>query len=458
MKKDFFKGLIVGIIITIGLNHSIFAEGLNKLISVYPNYINLVVNNQKVKNENFLYNGIVYVPLREFAELLDTKVDWIQETKTVNVYKTNDENINKQKSSNSNDGFDKYKIEGKSVFKGYFQNVDYSDPNVFISSGEQSKLTSEINNIAKSFNDNKDLSTIMEIYQWMSRNLRLIEGEKFGRTSHDILTSKGVTGCTDYGLAFIALTRAKEIPTVFVQTARVDWIKERQESNNGMITGHILAEVYIDVNNDGKKEWCLVDSTSGRLYLDYNKDNFSLSEGYYVFAKSLEVWDSGAKNEQENHMVMMELFKDFDLSLYNNPKYEYINLMDGRKGKTGEFMADSTVIGNSAQIIGEKEPVELFNSMFTNGFINKDMVSFSLVNKGKLTSTQRIIALYSFDMKNKIPDFVKELVPEIENSREEYVMNKVRDGRRIILVKAKTINRLMEMIENLPSDFLDSDY
>ncbi|MFA5523752.1 MAG: stalk domain-containing protein [Tissierellales bacterium] len=461
MKKH-FRGFIAGVIVTILLlNSTGFASNIKQKIDVMINSINIEVNGKKVEADNILYNNTTYVPLRKVAEMLGKEVDWDGATNTAGI---NDIPINRKeivtesKEKTSDFNTDKYKVDNKDVFKGYFHNTDYSDPNAFLNSNGQTKITKEIQNIADNFNDNKDLSTVREIYQWIVKNMRGTEGEKFGRTSHDILTSKGLTGCTDYGLAFVPLARAKGIPTVFVQTARIDWIEARQKSNSGMITGHILAEVFIDIDNDGKKEWCLVDSTSGRLYLGYDTNNFSLSEGYYVFAKSLEVWDSGAKNEQENHKVMMDLFKDFDLSLYKNPKYQYINLLTGKEEQTNEFRADSTVIGNSAQILGEKEPAELFDRKYTSGFKQKNLVSFSSSNKKNMTSTQRIIALYSNDMSDSIPDFVKELIPELNNSYEEYIMNKVRDGRRVIVIIAKDINRLLEIIEDLPDDFLDNDY
>jgi len=114
------------------------------------------------------------------------------------------------------------------VFRGYFLNVDYSYPELFLQCGPQTRITDEIAAIADQFNDNKNLSTIKEIYGWMMGNLRGVEGEKFGRTSHEIITTGGVTGCTDYGLAFVSLARAKGIPSVFIQTARIDWIEQER--------------------------------------------------------------------------------------------------------------------------------------------------------------------------------------------------------------------------------------
>lgn len=461
LQKNLVMGLVIGFLIGISFNIPAIASTITKMIEVYPNYVNLTVNGNEVETDNFLYNGVTYVPLRAVSELLSKKVDWNQETKTVMI---SDKSINEASldTNNSNMNYDEifkqYEISGKGVFKGYFHNVDYSDLNIFLQGGEQTKITADIQRITDNFNDNKDLSTVREIFQWMSQNLKGVEGEKFGRTSQDILTSKGVTGCTDYGLAFVALAREKGIPTVFIQTARIDWIKDRIESNSGRIVGHILAEVYIDSNNDGTKEWCLVDSTAGRLYLNYNKDNFSYPDGYFVFAKSLEVWDSGAENEQENWNVMMDLFKDFDLTLYKNPMYQYVDLLSGQIRNSGEFKGTSAVIGSSAQVLGEKEPVEYFASKYTSGFNSLGLTGFSNAQQQSVMSTQRVIALYTSNGTDNVPQYILELIPEINNGKVEFIMNTFRDGRRIILIKAADKNRLIEIINTLPNDFLDKDY
>ena len=57
------------------------------------------------------------------------------------------------------------------VFPGYFKNVDYSKPDVFLVSGEQTQANDEIRSIAAQFSNKKDLSTVKEIFGWMKRNL-----------------------------------------------------------------------------------------------------------------------------------------------------------------------------------------------------------------------------------------------------------------------------------------------
>lgn len=206
----------------------------------------------------------------------------------------------------------------KQVFRGYFQNVDYSDPTVFLQHGEQTCLTSEILAVAQLFNNRKGISTLREIYRWMFDNLRDGDADKFGRTAHEIVRSRVVTGCTDWGLVFAALARAKGIPAVVVQSAKIRWIKKVNRAGQYArpVFGHIFVEVYIG------DQWYLVDSQNGFIWDDYDVNNFCLPYGYYVFAKSIEVWDTGVRNLEENNRVMTCLFTGFDTSRYQKPVYK----------------------------------------------------------------------------------------------------------------------------------------
>lgn len=223
-----------------------------------------------------------------------------------------------------------------SKFNGFFYNIDHSDPSVFLNNGSQTQNNNH-QNILDQFNNKKDLSTLMEIYKYISagafQNSSDNTIDKFARSVDEIMDSKVLTGCTDYGLVFASITRDKGIPTIFLQTARVDWIYERLRNISNGIVGHILIEVYID----GK--WRLIDSTAGRYYPDYDYNDFSLNDGYYVFSKSIEVLDSGIKSEQHNFEVMMETFKHFNIEAYKDPVYDYIDLRSGNSvsGKAFEF-------------------------------------------------------------------------------------------------------------------------
>jgi len=133
-----------------------------------------------------------------------------------------------------------------------------------------------------------------------------------------------LSGCNDYGLVTLTILRSLGFPTVFVQSARLDWIKEviNKNENSRRVRGHIFLEVKVE----GK--WLLFDSTAGIIYLKYDKNNFSLPKEYYVFSKSLDGWETGCINLCENNKIMLNLFKDFKLSKYQSPIYDKISLKE----------------------------------------------------------------------------------------------------------------------------------
>ena len=58
--------------------------------------------------------------------------------------------------------------ESNQVFEGYFENPDYSDPASFLAVGDQTQATEGIWETAENINDNKDFSTLQEIYSFVS--------------------------------------------------------------------------------------------------------------------------------------------------------------------------------------------------------------------------------------------------------------------------------------------------
>jgi hypothetical protein len=209
------------------------------------------------------------------------------------------------------------------IFKGYFENIDYSNPDIFLNNNEQTILNVEsINEIGKIINDRKDISTLKDIYNYIKKNFNDGQAKKFERGSLEIFESKILSGCNDYGLVFAAILRYKGIPTVFVQSAYVNWIKELNNKDDSarMVRGHIFLEVYI-----GNK-WYLLDSTLGILYDDYNSNDFSYPNGYYGFSKSLTGWEAGCINMEKNNNIMKRIFIGFDLNKYIEPNYKKIQL------------------------------------------------------------------------------------------------------------------------------------
>lgn len=75
-----------------------------------------------------------------------------------------------------------------------------------------------------------------------SEGEKLIEKEHQKRTATEIIKSKYFFGCSDIGLVFVAIARAKGIPSCYIQTVDIDsfYNQERQ------IRGHVYSDCYLD--------------------------------------------------------------------------------------------------------------------------------------------------------------------------------------------------------------------
>ncbi len=74
-KKTLLVG-ITGILVAALFANSSFGADMSELIRVYRNGVKLEVNSQSVSTDNFVYNGVTYVPIRAVAELLGKDVGW----------------------------------------------------------------------------------------------------------------------------------------------------------------------------------------------------------------------------------------------------------------------------------------------------------------------------------------------------------------------------------------------
>lgn len=82
MKKE-IKGFILGCVATSVIGGSIAIASNATNIEVYPDNVSIYANGQYVNSSNFTYNDKTYVPLRDVLELLNCRIDYDGETKTV---------------------------------------------------------------------------------------------------------------------------------------------------------------------------------------------------------------------------------------------------------------------------------------------------------------------------------------------------------------------------------------
>lgn len=164
----------------------------------------------------------------------------------------------------------------------------------YLNGGSQTKITPLIKNIVGLFKK-EGLDLILEILKWLKNNFKKInsvEGKNKifrQRTASEIIENKIVTGCTDYALVFIALCRAKKIPTKYIEAIRRRWLDIGEEK---FIEGHVFAECFFN----GK--WYIIDPQEGTINVSYQR--------FVVFKEGIDSWGIGINNFDELKKQFLE--------------------------------------------------------------------------------------------------------------------------------------------------------
>jgi len=175
------------------------------------------------------------------------------------------------------------------------------------------KNISEINSI----DDLKELDKIF--FEYFSRDTST---PKFSRSVIDIFNSKTFSGCSDIGMMMATILREKEIPTIYVETANVDWLNKEINNLPGheVMQGHIFLEILLD------EKWYLYDPTFHVVYDNYDSSNNNYPRRYYVFAKGENANSLGVYNVKDERALAISKLNNYDYNEYVDPNYPEINL------------------------------------------------------------------------------------------------------------------------------------
>lgn len=164
-----------------------------------------------------------------------------------------------------------------------------SDFKKYKDEGQQTKITEYISSIVKNFKK-AGIASVLEILSWIHKNIKekqLPPEEKSKifrkRTADEIIRSGFATGCTDFGLVFITLLRARGIPAKYVEAIETEWLEKGGDSS---IHGHVFSEVYFN------GEWFIVDPQAALIKAWYGKR-------YVIYAAGLDSWDIGIANFED---------------------------------------------------------------------------------------------------------------------------------------------------------------
>lgn len=161
----------------------------------------------------------------------------------------------------------------------------------------------------------REISQLASLMSWINSRVRYAHGERefiaknqFQRSAKEIWESGKTVGCTDYALLFAVFARQLGVPTTYLHTASVKWVKEFQEKAEiDTCRGHSFCECFFD------GEWILVDPTAGRVVGKYDVEKITtpyLIGGDNEFLPYYRGLDLGERqNIRQHNDKMKNIFK-----------------------------------------------------------------------------------------------------------------------------------------------------
>ena len=174
--------------------------------------------------------------------------------------------------------------------------IENNETEKYLSFGSQTQITPEIEKITSEISGTvlEKTQKILEIGPTLVERKDFDEEVFRKRTGGQIIQDKYITGCTDAALAFIVLARASGVPTKYIETIDVEWLKKGGSS----IGGHIYAQVYDDLQD----KWIWVDPMRRSIGNPPGAERV-------VFGEGLDSWDLGIK-DNKNLRSEFELFRN----------------------------------------------------------------------------------------------------------------------------------------------------
>lgn len=307
------------------------------------------------------------------------------------------------------------KQESLAEIMKYHKKPNYDDEKSLLKFGTLSKDTYKVEELAKQVNNNRDISALEQIFK-IVKSIPDADFYGDGQTNWDVdkVIENGKRHCGDYATLFGALTRAKGIPTLEVTAydmAALCYNNSNYKKGiwSGNFDGHELLEVKL---SDGK--WYLVDSTRGDAYLDYDRNNFLLPNGYIAFAKETDEGNFGSASYMAG---IIQYFLTFNVDNYKDPLYKYIDLASGdiknsEPYKINIAMGRDPLVVKSNEINGNQLNL-LYSKMLFGGVPTEEWDSNTA--KRNDISDHNLIYLYAFG--KPIPQELEKYFPQIKNMK-----------------------------------------
>jgi len=188
--------------------------------------------------------------------------------------------------------------------------IDYEEPEKYLIPGEESDLSDsfllEIQNTMGIPTNN--IAGILLVCHWVNQNFIFENagGAMIGiNTVDELYKIKKFYGCHSLALIISSILREFGFPAVMIETTDVQWAYDFNEGSINYFAGHVMSEIFIN----GK--WILLDNNCTYI-ANYDTMNPFISQmtepnnGYFVFAKGIDIWDYNGHDESFTHDKMLD--------------------------------------------------------------------------------------------------------------------------------------------------------
>lgn len=167
------------------------------------------------------------------------------------------------------------------------EGIDYRAPSKYLAIDPAFATKGELSAIVAKLKRPTQEATLGAIHGWIDRRLRLDPKAAYGwRPLARMLADGTYGGCADQAVLFGALAQAAGIPTVWVKTMDVGWIRRfRSGRRPKRYEGHVFLEQHVD------GRWVLVDASAGRIYADYDPRTRLLPGNRYAYDKGARPYE-----------------------------------------------------------------------------------------------------------------------------------------------------------------------
>ena len=190
--------------------------------------------------------------------------------------------------------------------------VDHAQPAKYLVGHPSFGDGERIRQVASTLKADTPELTISAIGRWIDKNLTYdANAASMYRDFDQACASKVYGGCADHALVFAALARASGIPSVFVKTMDVDWIREFRTTGTCEVwSGHVFLEMFLE------GRWRLLDAAALKLYDDYDPAMRILPGNRYAYDKGSDPRELILSTDWERwKRQTAAYFAKFDLAL-----------------------------------------------------------------------------------------------------------------------------------------------